>query len=183
MQSYKFNITSVPGSELFFGKPVFETKLPTETHEQLAERTWKQKINVDKNGQAAIVGFAVKNALQAAAKRLSMKLSGKATYTKLFVQGTVAYGPFALFDHSGKAIMMDDVLVKKLFVPSGQGDNRVMRCFPYVEDWQTEVEIHTFDDRITEEIMRTHLITVGQYIGFGSMRVENGGLNGRFTVE
>ena len=39
-----------------------------------------------------------------------------------------------------------------------------------------------FDEKITESIFEDSLVALGQYIGFGSMRVENGGSNGRFSV-
>ena len=40
-----------------------------------------------------------------------------------------------------------------------------------------------FDEKITESIFEDSLVALGQYIGFGSMRVENGGSNGRFAVK
>ncbi len=110
---------------------------------------------------------------------------GKATFTKLFRQGIVAYGPFALTNHKGKEYTIKDVQPKPLSVPSDGkrgGPKRVVRWFPFLTEWQTTIEISVLDERITDEITREHLQAVGMFIGFGSMRVENGGLNGRFEV-
>lgn len=114
-----------------------------------------------------------------------MKLTGKATFTKLFVQGIISYGPFALTDHKGKPLTIDAVQPLKLFVPSDGvrgGGKRVHRIFPIVPEWQTEIEVHVLDGRITREILVEHLQCAGMYIGFGAMRVESGGMNGRFAV-
>ena len=40
-----------------------------------------------------------------------------------------------------------------------------------------------FDQRLTEEVVRAHIEEAGKFIGFGSMRVENGGVAGRFAVK
>ena len=186
MKAYQFKLVSTPGSNLMFGKPYLEKKAASETHAQFEERCWPQKVAVDANGQCVISGFAVKNAIEAAASRLQIKVpSSKGTFTKLFKQGILSYGPFALTSHQGKPLTIKEVETLLLFVPSdgkrGSG-KRVERIFPQVALWSTIVEIHVLDHRITQEILAEHLAEVGRYIGFGSMRVENGGMNGRFSV-
>ena len=51
-----------------------------------------------------------------------------------------------------------------------------------IANWGGTGEAIIFDEKITEEIFSDSLKALGQYIGFGSMRVENGGSNGRFQV-
>ena len=41
---------------------------------------------------------------------------------------------------------------------------------------------HSVRVKVTEEVVKKHLEESGKFIGFGSMRVENGGVAGRFSV-
>lgn len=184
ISTVKFSVHSV--SPMFFGAPVFETKKSDETHEQREERLWRDKVRVNKNGHVYIQPFALKNALEAAGSRLNMKLTGKATYTKLFRQGIVINDDIVLHSRDGKPITIDSIVPVPMFVPSdgkrGSG-KRVMRIFPQIAEWHADVEIMCFDQRLTEDVVRAHLEEAGKFIGFGSMRVENGGVAGRFAVE
>lgn len=178
--------TIVSAAPMFFGQPVFEKKRTDETHEQFEERTWQAKVRRNESGQVYLQPFALKNALEAAGSRLNMKLTGKATYTKLFRQGVMINDDIMLVDKSGKPITIEHVKPIPMFVPSdgkrGSG-KRVMRIFPQLAAWSANVAIMTFDQRLTREVVRAHLEEAGKFIGFGSMRVENGGVAGRFGVQ
>jgi hypothetical protein len=188
MRTANIHLTSTTGSELFFGKMVMDKKQSKETHEQHEERTWKNKVHTDKNGNVFIQPFALKNGLESAARWISMPIpgEGKKTFTKRFTAGTLVVDRIYLKDHDGKQITIDEVDVKWLPVPSdgkrGSG-KRVVRGFPYVTEWQADCSIIIMDDKIDEDVLAEHLETMGMFIGFGSMRVENGGTNGRFTVD
>lgn len=183
ISNYQFALISA--APLFFGAPIFEKKKSDETHEQFEERTWPMKVRQTEEGHVYIQPFALKNGLEAAGSRLNMKLTGKATYTKLFRQGVMVNENIILQDKSGKPITIADVKPIAMFVPSdgkrGSG-KRVMRIFPQVQQWMATVEIVCFDKRLTEEVVKAHLEEAGKFIGFGSMRVENGGVAGRFAV-
>lgn len=183
ISTLRFNIVSA--APMFFGAPVFEKKKSDETHEQFEERTWQNKVRQTESGQVYIQPFALKNGLEAAGSRLNMKLTGKATYTKLFRQGIMINEDILLFDRNGMPVTIDSVKPVPMFVPSdgkrGSG-KRVMRIFPQVQSWQAGVEITCFDHRLTQDVVRAHLEEAGKFIGFGSMRVENGGVAGRFAV-
>lgn len=184
LTNLKFELVS--SSPLFFGAPVFEKRKSDETHEQLEERVWREKVRRTASGQVYVQPFALKNALEAAGSRLNMKLTGKATYTKLFRQGIVIQDEIILRGTTGKPLTIDDVRPIQMFVPSdgkrGSG-KRVMKIFPQVQEWNASVEILCFDNRLTEDVVRAHLEEAGKFIGFGSMRVENGGVAGRFSVK
>lgn len=184
VSTLRFNLHSA--APLFFGAPVFEKKRSDETHEQLEERVWRDKVRQNSQGFVYIQPFALKNALEAAGSRLGMKLTGKATYTKLFRQGIVINDEIVLHDKDGKPVTIESVRPIPMFVPSdgkrGSG-KRVMRIFPQILEWFATVEIMCFDQRLTEDVVRQHLEEAGKFIGFGSMRVENGGVAGRFAVE
>jgi hypothetical protein len=184
MQDQMFRLTSV--SPMFFGAPVLETKRSDETHEQREERLWPKKVHTTPEGQAYIQPFALKNAIESAGSRLNMKLTGKATYTKLFRQGVMVVNPLLLETMDGKPVTVEHIHPRPLFVPSdgkkGSG-RRVMRIFPEVMAWTAVATVTVLDPRITPEITLAHIAEAGKFIGFGSMRVENGGINGRFSVE
>jgi len=183
VSTYKFKLASA--APIFFGAPVFEKKKSDETHEQFEERTWQVKVRRTEDGQVYIQPFALKNALEAAGSRLNMKLTGKATYTKLFRQGVMINEDIRLNDRDGNPVTIKSVTPVPMFVPSdgkrGSG-KRVMRIFPQLPAWNAEVEILCFDQRLTTDVVKAHLEESGKFIGFGSMRVENGGVAGRFMV-
>lgn len=175
-------------SDLMFGTHVSVSKRDDETHDQYEERTWKHKVRVDGNGVVYIQPFALKNAFESAAKWLSMSIpgEGKKTFTKRFASGVLVVEKMPLLDAKGKPLTIDDVEPMRIFAPSdgqrGSG-RRVFRIFPTVHDWQTSCEIIIFDNKISETVLEKHLTAAGRFIGFGSMRVENGGINGRFDVQ
>lgn len=174
-------------SDLMFGKHVPGERDDKETHEQYAQRTWTQKVGTNTEGQLQLSPFALKNCLESAAAWLSRKIpgEGKKTFTKRFKSAIIVESPLLLSDSQGNPLTIEDVEPIELFVPSnGQrdGSTRVIRIFPTVHEWATTVELIGFDDKITGDVMRDHLIAAGRFIGFGPMRVQNGGINGRFLV-
>lgn len=185
MKTYQVKIEGV--SDLCFGKHVSEPKKSEETHEQYEQRTWEQKVNRTKDGNCFIQPFALKNALESAARWLSMGIpgEGKKTFTKRFASGLLIADKLPLFGANGKALTIADVEPVTLFVPSdgkrGSG-RRVSRIFPMVHEWLTTAEIIVLDDKLSQAVIEKHLEACGQFIGLGSMRVENGGVNGRFAV-
>lgn len=186
MKTYHVEINGVSG--LCFGKPVDDPKRSEETHEQYERRTWQNKVRTTKEGQCFIQPFALKNALESAARWLSMGIpgEGKKTFTKRFASGVLVQDKMLLTKANNIPITMDDVDPVSMFVPSdgkrGSG-KRVYRTFPMLHEWNTSVDVIVLDDKISEEVLRKHLESCGQFIGLGSMRVENGGINGRFMVK
>lgn len=175
-------------ADLFFGRHIAEKKQPKETHEQFEDRTWAGRINVNNDGVLVIPHFALKNGLESAGKWLGMPIpgEGKKNFTKRFASGTMVSVPLELQDpNTGEFLTVDDIKKTTMFVPSdGQrgGKKRVIKHFPRVERWKASAEILVLDDKIDERVMLEHLEAIGNFIGFGSMRVENGGINGRFDV-
>lgn len=185
MRLVEFRIKSRPGSQLFFGKPILSTKANDETHEQLDARTWKEKVPVDPDtGQVYMSNFAIKNGMETAGKFLSKKIpgEGKKTYTDRIRKGLIALDPLYM-TRDGKIVTIDDIKPVKLFVPStGQrGDGkRVQRTFPVLDRWESVAKLYVQDQKLEDAILLEHLICMGHFVGLGSMRVENGGVNGIF---
>lgn len=185
MKAYEFSGIGV--SEYFFGKRHTEEKSDSETHAQFDARAWSQKVNLTDAGQCFIPPFALKNGLESAAKRIQLKVPGmgKCTFTKLFTQGILCVEPL-LMSLDGKPLTIKDVKPKALFVPSSgkRGDGkRVDRTFPVLARWEFAASLVVFDEKITADVLARHLEELSRYIGFGAMRVEFGGINGRWKLD
>lgn len=157
-------------------------KLPKESCDDYDKRTWPERLHTDEKGFVFIPGQAFKFCLDSAAKRLGIKIVGKrgGTYTKHFNSGV------SVFEPMGLGIKKKDVPFQDLFLNAdgvrGSG-KRVMRRMPIIQAWEGTVEFMVFDDVITEEIFTQVLKEAGKFIGIGQFRPENGGSNGRFSVE
>lgn len=186
MKTYEVKITGVV--EVMFGKPVTSPKEKNETHDQHDARTASEKLHMTPDGSVYIQPFALKNALESSAKRIQRPVpgQGKSTYSKLFRQGVICLDRLMLTKSDGSPVKLDDVVMQRLFVPSDGrrgGGKRVWRTFPTVTEWSATTTIHVADQKIDEDILREHLVEAGQFLGFGSMRVENGGIAGRFRID
>lgn len=185
MKAYAFDGVGV--SEYFFGKRLESTKRDDETHAQFDARCWREKVNVTEDGQCFISQFALKNGLESAGKRLQLKVPGmgKSTFTKLFTQGLLCFEPL-LMELDGKPITLDDVKPRVMFVPSDgkhlSKQGRVDKTFPVLTKWGFHATMIVADDKITIDILARHLEEMSKYIGFGAMRVESGGINGRWAM-
>lgn len=178
----------MPGSEFMSGAAIKSTKGPNETHEQFEQRSWPEKIRTNKDGTVVLNQFSLKNALESAAKRLKRKIPGErnSTFTKLFMQGVMIGSMPVLNGPDGKPCKPDAFEPRPLFVPSDGtrgGGKRVFRIFPTISAWSCEIDVIVIDPKITEEVLKEHLTEAGVFIGLGSMRAENGGVNGRFVVQ
>lgn len=160
-----------------------EPKLNKELADAYEQRTWMHKMHVDEDGFVYIPGIAFKRSLEEIAKYLGMQVpgKGKATYTKHFEAGVVILGDAIL------NVKAEDVEPETIFVNAdgvrGSG-KRVMKTFPKVKSgWKARLEIGIFDDLLTDDVVKHHLIQAGNLIGVGSFRVRNGGMCGRFRVK
>lgn len=179
-------LTSASG--MFYSKPKFSEKPRDKTHDIYERESWQEKVHVTDNGDCCLNAMAIKNCLETAAVRLSMKVPGERnkTFSKLFRSGIlVLETPIMLNPATSKPYTIDDVNPRMMFVPADgkRGSaKRVNRIFPELTTWKTNVSITVMDDKIPDEIMLEHLQQAGLFIGLGAMRVENGGISGRFKV-
>lgn len=169
-------------------RPHFAEKKDKESADQYEKRTWANRLHVD-GDQVYIPPMALKNCLAEAAKFLSVQIpgKGKATYTKHFEAGVMVQDPIPLFSQNdGAPISPDDCEGEWLYVPSDGrrgGGNRVMRCYPKIENWCGAATIYVLDETITDDVLRHHLRQAGQFIGLGRFRPRNNGYYGRFSFD
>lgn len=156
-----------------------EPKLEKEAANAYEKRTWREKCTVNADSMVCIPAMAFKQALDGAAKMLSIQIpgKGKATYTKHFRAGVICEADVPIGVHKdavpGITINANSDGVR------GSG-KRVQRTFPQVPSWAGTARFAVLDDTITREVFERHLVEAGRFVGIGRFRPENGGLNGRF---
>jgi len=157
-------------------------KLNKELPRDYEERTWRERLHYDSNGEVFIPLTMLKNSISAAAKYLSIQIpgKGKATYTKHFESGMIANNNIKL------GIKKEDVIGEWVFVPSDGkrgGTTRVDKCFPRIDKWEGTAEFTILDDTITKDVFEMHVKEAGRFIGIGRFRPRNNGYYGRFNAE
>lgn len=159
-------------------------KKPKEGADAYEKRTWREKAHYHAStGEMFIPPMALKMSLDAAAKYLGTQIpgKGKSTYTKHFLSGVLP-------DHQpvNIGVNKDDAEQCTILANAdgvrGSG-KRVPRSFPRVPSWEAEVVFHVLDETVTEEVFEEHFRAAGQFIGIGQFRPQNGGYNGRFSIE
>ncbi len=182
MKTYAVKLTSK--TPIAFGRFYTEEvpKLSKETHDDYERRTWMNRAHVDADGNIFIPALAFKNCLTSVAKYLGEQIpgQGKKTYTAKFASGVLITDPVVL---PAKKDKLEGVW---LHVPADGmrgGTKRVMKQFPVVKNWKGSLTVHVLDETITKDVLKRHLIEAGNFIGVGSLRVQNNGIFGRFGVE
>lgn len=153
-----------------------------ESHDDYEQRTWRERMHVDKDGEVFIPPMALKLALTDAAKFHARRIPGRGqnTYGKHFEAGILIVDPVRL------GIRKEDVPCDKLFLNADGkkgGGTRVRRFMPRIENWSGTATFYVLDDTITEAVFEDYLRRAGKFIGIGRFRPRSGGFYGRFDVE
>jgi len=168
-------------SALGFSKHYELAKLEKESSADYEERTWRNRIHTDKEGQAVVSPMQWKNMLRDVGAFLSEQIpgKGKSTFKKHFLSGVLVVDPSPL------GIAAKDVSCERLFVPSdgitGSG-KRVWKNFPVIPVWAAEFTAFILDETITKEVFERHVEQAGKFIGIGFFRPARGGVKGRFEI-
>lgn len=145
------------------------------------KRTWRNRLHVTNDGHVFIPPMALKNSLSEAAKYLALQIpgKGKTTYTKHVEAGVLVVEPVVL------PVKAADIDGEELFLPSDGkrgGGTRVLKVYPYVEEWEGTAQYMILDPIVTEDVFLRILKTAGSLIGIGRFRPRNNGYYGRFEV-
>lgn len=163
-------------------KPIVSVREDKEGHDEFEQRTWRERIHADEDGNAFIPPMAFKWALEKAASMLRLKIPGKgqSEYGKHFRAGVLVPNGLDLPLHR------DEIEGEKLFLNAdgkrGSG-KRVWRTMPRISRWRGTVTYYILDDTITKEVFEKILKESGNFVGIGRFRPENGGYYGRYQVE
>ena len=157
-------------------------KLEKESASDYEERTWLNRMRINKDGYVEILPMALKICLESTAKYLSQRIpgQGKSTYTKHFLSGIMVLEPLVL------SARQENIIKETFLVPANGlkgGSTRVTKHFPAVVEWKTTALIHVLDEVITKTVLEFHLQQSGQFVGLGRFRPQTGGFYGRFRLE
>ena len=182
MKTALLKIVSEPGSPLTQSRKHSEPKLERELPDAYDERTWKLHAHVDEKGRIRIPAFALKCSLVAAAKYSGDQIpgKGKSTWTKKFQCGVII--PEDAITNRTQSDLRKITISANSDGVRGSG-TRVDRRFPQLISWEATVKVIIGDEIITKERLLQYFSLAGNLIGIGQYRPENGGTNGRFTVE
>lgn len=165
-------------------KAISSVKNTGENHDAFEQRTWRERMHVDTNGNVFIPPMAIKNMLSDCARFLGETVpgKGKSTYTKHFEAGIMVVTPASL------GIKAADVPGETLFVPSDGkkgGSTRVFKTFPFIAKWEADIEIILLDMVLLDkpEKVKEYIEHSGKFIGLGRFRPRNGGFYGRFELK
>src|SRR5258706_14698539 len=155
--------------------------LDGESHEDYEKRTWREKANYDENGIVFIPAMAFKQAMDLAAKRLSIPDpdNKRASMTKFFVRDVFCEDNVSIGIH--KDSTPQKWINANVDGVRGSG-KRVPRAFPQVPNWEGTATFLITEPKITEEMFERVIRAAGKSIGVGQFRPANGGLNGKWTV-
>jgi len=155
-----------------------------EGHDEYAQRTWREQVHADADGNIFIPPMAFKNCLSTAAAFLSIPIPGKSrqTYTKNFVAGILVLDPVYIGKKKEDAIRAD-IFGDSQGKRGGKTGSRKMIYLPLFTEWEGTVVFHIVDGTISKEIFERVLRESGKFIGVGVYRPQNGGYYGRFDVE
>ena len=190
-----FDIVGI--TPISFSKMLHEEKRDNETHDKMDQRVWRLKGHYAQgrkphdDDELFIPAVMLRKALASTAKYLGIKVPGKGAnlYTKHFERGIVVQN---LISSEGRPVGIGTTRkeVTEIALPcnsqgkkGGKGGSTVIRRFPIVHEWSTSFVVDVIDDVITEEVFEHVLRRCGMINGLGRWRPQNGGDNGRFTIE
>jgi len=153
-----------------------------EGYDEYEDRTWRERSHYDEKGELFIPCHQFSQCIKSSAKYLSIQIlgKGKSTYTKHFASGIIVDSDVPL------GVKKNDVEKLTLHVPSDGrpgGSNRVIKNFPMVKEWEGQITVTILDDIIRKDVFEQVLRSAGVFIGVGTFRPANRGVNGRFEVE
>lgn len=185
---YRFQATLVGTSALVFGAPKTTQQEQNELPDDFERRTWRERLNVNRNGQVVMSGYAIKGTVLDAASYFGDKIKGQGnkTYAAKFQAALRADAlEYPVLDGSGSPIKAEDVRGMWKFVPSdgktGSG-KRVMRCFPIIDEWQIPCRLIISDEIIDSDRVYRYLCAAGTYKGLGTWRPARKGDYGTFMI-
>lgn len=156
--------------------------LDGESNDEYDRRTWREKRNYDEGGIVFIPAMAFKQAMDTAAKRLSIPDpdNKRATMTKYFVSDVLCEGNLSIGVHRDE---MPSIRIQANSDGVRGSGKRVPRTLPQIQQWAGETSFIIIEEKVKPEMFEKVLSMAGRSVGVGQFRPEKGGLNGRFEVE
>jgi|SRR5687768_5578497 len=186
---YRFSATLVGTAPLLFGAVKKSMKEGNELDDEFELRTWRERLNLNKNNEVVMSGYAIKSCVLDAASYLSERIKGQGqkTYSGKFQAGLRADAvEFPVLDGDGSPIKSEDVERLSKFVPAdgkSGGGKRVWRHFPIIHEWQIPCRLIITDEIIDPERVAKYLQSGGSFKGLGTWRPARKGDYGTFIID
>lgn len=185
---YRFAATIQGTAPLLFGGVKRSEIEANERAETFELRTWRERLNVNKNNEVIMSGYALKSCVIDAAGYLGEKIkgAGQKTWAAKFAAAFRSdIAECRILDADGSPIKPESVQALSKFVPSdgktGSG-KRVWRFFPILHEWQIQCVFIVTDEIIESERVMRYLQTAGAFKGLGTWRPSKRGDYGTFCV-
>jgi hypothetical protein len=137
-----------------------------------------EKVLEDKlyllDGKPYIPAVYFRNALIEAGKQFKITGKGKATYSKLIGSSIEIEPETIINDYKYEEF--------KVAAVNPMTKGRMMVSRPKFNEWAVEFNILSYDDGITEGVLKDCLEYAGSYVGIGDWRPEKKGPYGKFIV-
>lgn len=152
-------------------------ELKKNEYSEWENKNWRRKALRDNKGNVIIPVIWVKSSFVGACKHSrivpSFATSKKETYTR--------YAEAMYFEDTDfKCNEKELILLESYMGAQGAGSKtKVLKCYPKLEKWETNVEISDPAGRMTEKEMKTLFDYAGMFEGIGDFRKVN---HGRFEV-
>ena len=175
MKKYKVEITG--RTPILQNKPA-EYGFDEQWVEKQANSDWEkealQKLYINPDGIVYEPSIHIERTLIEAGKKVRIKGSGKATYSKLF-GSMINVEPYEI-KHENQEYEIHKSLV---VIPSTKG--RVMRYRPMIKDWKLSFYVLA-EEELDKAAIKECLEIAGKYSGLGDWRPEKKGKFGKFQV-
>jgi hypothetical protein len=177
MRIMQARLRSKPGSKLYYGRPIEEGG------------DWMERAFIDSSDLLYLPAHAIKRCLDSsilfASKHSLLKGVDVDALRHQFYTGILISDAPRLTTATGQhPLRRSDLLPVSHTVPrNGWGDSeKVTKIFPTVDSWATCITMCLLLDDIDVSQAKSVVEWAGSYIGFGAMRLENGGCNGAFDL-
>lgn len=157
-------------------------------HEDLDKAIWREKATPGPDGEWVIPARAFHWAFISAAKKLGRKIPGRGSvqYTQFVESGMLFVNALGLKKQCDKLDFGQDCISVLCDAQGRKGkaaSTRVVRRFPYIEQWSGTLEAKIFAGELLHDgFLREVAELAGIQVGVGRWRPEMAGQNGRFRI-
>lgn len=147
------------------------------------QKMWRQKVHLE-DGFVSIPSIGLRNSIAEGGRDIPIPGKGSARAKNLIMVATLPPTAFYKTDKASDDLRAEwkDMTANPSKGKGGRGA-RVPKLVPMLDPgWECEARLIVIDDRITDEMLRTAIARGGLICGVGALRVETGGVLGRYEL-
>lgn len=157
-------------------------------HDDLDQAIWREKATPGPDGEWVIPARSFHWAFISAAKKIGRKIPGRGSvqYTQFVESGMLFMNPLGLKKQCSELDTQRDCIAVLCDAQGRKGkaaSTRVMRRFPYTQQWGGVLEARIFAGELLHDgFLQEVAELAGIQVGVGRWRPEMAGQNGRFSI-